>query len=739
MINKQTDTHKGDILIVDDDLPSLNTLSSMLTTEGYEVRGVPDGQMALTVIENKPPELILLDVKMPEMNGFEVCQQIKADEKSSGIPILFLSALDELEDKVKGFTVGAVDFITRPFQAEEVLARVETHTTLYRLSKKLEEQVGESTAEIKQYKHIIETTAKPIGLVDRNFIYQYVNEPYCHAFKKPANEIIGHSVPELFGRNFFETVMEHHYKRCLAGENVDYQEWFEFPGWGRRYMDVRYYPLKEADGRVTAVVTNVHDITEMKKLELKLQRSEELFHSFMDHSPAVAYIKNASGKHIYGNRALFDAFETSSDQFIGTTTDDFFPADIAAKIKAYDREVLADGKIVESEEFWEETRRQRRWWKEVKFPFTDYSGENMIGGLAFNITKLKQAEEKLKKAFAEIKELKNQIEQENIYLREEIEVNYKHEEIIGKCEPVMKMLSRAEQVAETDATVLLLGETGTGKELLARAIHRMSSRKDRPMVKVNCGSLPATLIESELFGREKGAYTGALAKQAGRFEIADGSTIFLDEIGDLPINLQVKLLRVLQEGQIERLGSPKTITVNVRVIAATNKNLTAALQEGRFREDLFYRLNVFPITVPPLRERLDDIPLLVSVFVREFEAKMAKKIETITKNSINALQGYPWPGNVRELHNVIEQAMIISKGRTLVIRSPAVSKPLKHKLYKLDDVERNHILKTLEATGWRIKGKQGTAEILGLKPSTLHFRMKKLGIQRPTVSVNISS
>ena len=259
------------------------------------------------------------------------------------------------------------------------------------------------------------------------------------------------------------------------------------------------------------------------------------------------------------------------------------------------------------------------------------------------------------------------------------------------------------------------------------------------MVKVNCVSLPATLIESELFGREKGAYTGALTKQVGRFEIADGSTIFLDEIGDLPIDLQVKLLRVLQEGQFERLGSSKTISVNVRVIAATNRNLNAALKAGRFREDLFYRLNVFPITVPPLRERQDDIPLLVSAFVREFGAKMAKKIETVSQKSISSLQSYPWPGNVRELRNVIEQAMILSKSHVLVIPAPAVSRPKKRKLNKLNDVERNHILKTLEATGWRIKGKQGTAEILGLKPSTLHFRMKKLGIQRPTISANISS
>jgi PAS domain S-box-containing protein len=470
----------------------------------------------------------------------------------------------------------------------------------------------------------------------------------------------------------------------------------------------------------------------------RLQQTEEQFRAFMDNLPAVAYIKDSKGRHIYGNKMLLTTFHISREDFIGTTSSDFFPKEIADRLEADDRKVRSE-KIVKGPNEWQHTNGENsRWWLETKFPIR-LGREMLIGGISVDITQRKQDEQNLKKAYTKIEQLKDQIQQENIYLREEIEVNYKHEEIIGKSGPVKKMLSRAEQVAETDSTVLILGETGTGKELLARAIHHMSPRKDRSMVKVNCGTLPATLIESELFGREKGAYTGALAKQAGRFEIADGSTIFLDEIGDLPINLQIKLLRVIQEGQFERLGSIKPISVNVRVIAATNRNLTEALQEGRFREDLFYRLNVFPITVPPLRERLDDIPLLVSAFVREFEEKMAKQIETISQNSINALQGYAWPGNVRELHNVIEQAMIINKGRTLVLRSPAEPRPLKHNLYKLDDVERNHILKTLEATGWRVKGKQGAAEILGLKPSTLHFRMKKLGIRRPSPPVNILS
>ncbi len=270
MKNSKGYQNRGDILIVDDELSSLRTISDMLTAEGYGVRGAPDGSTALMIVENEQPELILLDVRMPGMDGFEVCRQIKADEKSSGIPVLFLSALDETADKVKGFAAGGLDFITKPFQAEEVLARVDTHLVLSRLRKNLEEQISERTVEIKPFKHIVESTNNPIGLVDRNFIYQYVNEPYCQALKRSTNEIIGHSLPELFGRKFFETVMEPHYKRCFAGRNVNYQEWFNFPGWGRRYMDVRYYPFLEADGRIAAVVTNVHDITEIKRTEQAL-------------------------------------------------------------------------------------------------------------------------------------------------------------------------------------------------------------------------------------------------------------------------------------------------------------------------------------------------------------------------------------------------------------------------------------------------------------------------------------
>jgi transcriptional regulator with GAF, ATPase, and Fis domain len=265
---------------------------------------------------------------------------------------------------------------------------------------------------------------------------------------------------------------------------------------------------------------------------------------------------------------------------------------------------------------------------------------------------------------------------------------------------------------------------------MARAIHNLSSRKGKTMVKVNCAALPATLIESELFGREKGAYTGALTKQIGRFEAANGSTIFLDEIGELPLELQAKLLRVLQEGQFERLGSTQTINTNVRVVAATNRDLAQAVKEGKFREDLYYRLNVFPISVPPLRERKEDIPVLIWAFVREFSAIMGKSVESISKTCIDACQRYSWPGNVRELRNVVERAMILSKSPTLHLELPRIPGATASHATTLNDIERQHILTVMKNTGWRVRGKGGAAEVLGLKPTTLDSKLQKLNIKR---------
>jgi len=336
-----------------------------------------------------------------------------------------------------------------------------------------------------------------------------------------------------------------------------------------------------------------------------------------------------------------------------------------------------------------------------------------------------------KRADKEIERLKLQLEQENIYLRDEIMLQHRHEELVGRSAAMKKVLAQVEQVAGTEATVLLQGETGTGKELLARTIHNLSSRKERPLITINCAALPPALIETELFGREKGAYTGAMTRMAGRFEVADRSTLFLDEIGELSLDLQVKLLRVLEEGRFERLGSTKSLQVNVRIIAATNRDLAQEVSAGRFRRDLYYRLNVFPISIPPLRERSEDVPPLVWAFVKQYEKKMGKRIDHIPRRDMNAMQRYPWPGNARQLRNMVEHAMITSTGETLRLRLPQPESAEISTNGNLADIERLHILGILEKTGWRVTGKGGAAEILGMKRTTLQSKMKKLGIARP--------
>ena len=359
------------------------------------------------------------------------------------------------------------------------------------------------------------------------------------------------------------------------------------------------------------------------------------------------------------------------------------------------------------------------------------NGFKLIAQVFANALERRRMDDRLQGHIQEIEELKERLEQENIYLQEEIKLLVEHTNIVGQSTAMKKVLSKAEQVAKTDSTVLLLGETGTGKDLLARAIHSMSLRKDRPLVTVNCASLPPTLIESELFGREKGAYTGALTRMVGRFEIADGSTIFLDEIGELPLDLQSKLLRILEDGTFERLGSTKPMHVNVRIIAATNRDIEQEVKDGKFRQDLFYRLNVFPIMIPPLRKRPEDIPSLVRAIVKEFQKKMGKEIESIPKKTMHALQSYSWPGNVRELRNVIEHAMIVSKSKSLEVHVPKPSSTETNATDNLHDVERMHLVAVLEKTGWRLAGPGGAAEVLGLKRTTLQAKMKKLGIKHP--------
>jgi PAS domain S-box-containing protein len=477
---------------------------------------------------------------------------------------------------------------------------------------------------------------------------------------------------------------------------------------------------------------------EREHISLRLRESERLFRDLYDEAPVAYWYITREGKIDRVNRAMAEMFGRPREYFIGRTLHDLYantPRGIPAALEV--RRRIFAGEDVRSEEL--EARRAdgSTFWLRVSVTPERDSDGRAIGGriMAIDLSAEKRAEQAVR-----VSE----------YLAQEIRAAHNVDEIVGHGPALMGVLEKVRLVAETDTSVLILGETGTGKELIARALHSASRRKNRPLIKVNCAALPSGLIESELFGHEKGAFTGASERRVGRFELADGGTIFLDEIGEVPLDVQVKLLRVLQEHEIERVGGNKTIGVDVRVVAATNRDLKGAVAAGKFRQDLFYRLNVFPIDLPPLRERPEDIRLLVHYFVGRYATKIGRRISRVPEKLMERLLAYAWPGNVRELENVIERAVILSKGPELEVISelpaeipspaevsePAAQPPLEGPAggipssVKLRHVERDHILTTLKRSGWRIEGPTGAAHLLGLNPSTLRSRMKKLGIER---------
>ncbi len=476
----------------------------------------------------------------------------------------------------------------------------------------------------------------------------------------------------------------------------------------------------------------ITDITGRKKAEQSLLESERQFRMLVEQAGDAFFIHDYEGKIFDVNRRACETLGYEREELLGMRISD---VDIEVQRKKHRFrfwERLGPGEFITFEGI--QLRKDGGTFPvEVRLGRLDLGEQKLFLSLTRDITERKRADDTLRAALREITELKNRLEKENVHLRREIELKYRHETIVGESILIKKMLHEAERVAKGDTYVLIQGETGTGKELLARAIHNMSPRKGRPMVTVNCAALPSTLIESELFGREKGAFTGAVSRQQGRFETANGSTLFLDEIGDLPLELQAKLLRVLEDGRFERLGSSETISVDVRVIAATNQDLADLVKERRFRRDLYYRLNVFPISVPPLRDRGEDIPLLVWAFVRDLEQSMGKTITNIPKRTMDLLRDYSWPGNVRELRNVVERAMILTTGTTLHVDGFGALPPPERGRMTIGDVERKHIIATLEGTGWRVAGLKGAARMLGLKESTLRSRMQRLGIRRPGI------
>ena len=594
-----------DILIVDDEVANLRLLAELLSQQGYQVRPTESPQLAIDSAFSQPPSLVLLDVKMPIIDGFEVCRRLSQDARTRDIPVIFISALQSTDDKVRGFEAGGVDFITKPIQEEEVLARVRTHMELRHMQQNLEMLV------LKRSRELAQSEAKYRGLVD--------------------NAVVGVFASTLDGRfTFVNGAMARMYDFDTPEQMIAEGA---FPRW--------------------------KDLSDRDRLMVNLEK---------------------------------DGFVTNRE---------------AETITHKDRQLHVIFSV-----------------KRI--------GDDIIG-MVMDISGRKQAEIQLLAAYKEIKQLQSQLEAESAYLQDEIKLEHNFDTIIGQSEVLKYVLHRVELIAPQDSAVLILGETGTGKELVARAVHQLSARSDRPLVKVNCAALPEDLIESELFGREKGAFTGATTTQIGRFELANNSTIFLDEIGELPLNLQAKLLRVFDSGEVERLGNPRTLHSDARIIAATNRDLEEEVRQKRYREDLWYRLKIFPVTVPPLRDRSEDIPQLVEHYVRYFSKKLGRKYEEldISSSSMRTMQSYFWPGNVRELKHLVEAAVITSNGKKLYFDLPTSTDTGTSQWKSFEEMEREYFLKVLNEVDWKVSGKDGASSILKMPESTLRSRLKKLGIKRP--------
>ncbi len=614
----------------------------------------------------------------------------------------------------------------------------------------------EAVERVQKYaESIVETIREPLIVLTPDLKVITANISFYGMFRVTPEETQGRFVYSL-GDHAWDIPSLRELLEEIIPQNAyfnDFEVDHEFPDIGRRIMLLNARRIFREGQGTDMILLALEDITDHKRSEEALKISEtryrRLFESAQD---GILILDAETGQISDVNPFLVEMLGYSHEDFLGRKLWEIGPFKNMEASKAAFSELQCKG-YVRYKDLPLETKDGRpiavefvsnvylvNHHKVIQCNIRDITERKLIADAlqqAHNELERRVEERtvELRTALSEIKTMKDQLEAENIYFRQEIKLKYQFGQILGQSDGLKYVLYRVEQVAPTNTTVLVLGETGTGKELIAAAIHNLSPRRDRPLITVNCAALPANLIESELFGREKGAFTGADTRQVGRFEIANGSTLCLDEIGELPLEAQAKLLRAIQHNEFERLGSSHTIKVDARIVATTNRNLEEEVRKGRFRQDLYYRLNVFPITVPPLRQRKDDIPLLVQAFIERYSRKLGKQITSIPKETMKALQDYPWPGNVRELESILERAVILCPGPVLQLadKLEISSFPLSSTLETLEATERNQIFKILSETRWRIEGKDGAAAILGLHPSTLRARMHKLGLFRPEI------
>jgi PAS domain S-box-containing protein len=569
-------------------------------------------------------------------------------------------------------------------------------------------------------------------------VYKFnsVNKSFCNVTGLSEDMIIGKLVNEIIPEPSLSLILKKYQQAINKNSILRWEETTNYPK-GKITGEVSIAPIFNTNGQCSHLVGTVHDITERKKAEQIIKESE---YSLLE-AQKLAKIGSYNldlGTNIAETSANFNemvGIDLNCELTFALWRTITHPEDTPTNQKVLEKCLKTGEKFDLEYRILTKNTQELKWIHGLgEVNYKNGAPANFFGTIQ-DITKQKRAQFDLENAYTQVEELKNQLEEENIYLKKEIALSFNYEDMVYSSTEISDVLTQVEQVAVTDATVLILGETGTGKELIAKAIHNTSDRKNKTLIRVNCAAIPNELIESELFGHVKGSFTGAIKNRIGKFELANGGTLFLDEIGEMPLALQPKLLRAIQEGEIEPIGSSKIRKLNIRIIAATNKNLRKEVENKQFREDLYFRLNVFPITIPPLRERIEDIPILIDHFVNKYSLKHEKKIKYIPDETLQQMKSYAWPGNVRELENLIERAVIISNQDLLIIKefeaTTERSTNIKHQETSLEDVQRNHVIKILKETKWKIDGKEGAAVKLNIKPSTLRDRMKKLGIIRP--------
>ena len=722
--------HRLNVLYAASDLQDVETTRRHVALHAphLHLSVVSNSSELLTTLQTDPRyDVVLMDVDLPDSSVLDTLRELHLYVKQ--IPVVLLCRAGDEELARQGLKLGASDYILKsPGYLYEVPLRIDeahSHAELRRREKALKTSEARNRA-------LLNAIPDMMFLLTRKGTYLDFHTTEANLFM-PPEQFIGRNVSEVMPP---ELASEFHRVFEQASDKPTLLE-YQLPMPDGNHFYEASIVTCEGD----KVLATVRDITERRKAEEALRQSEAL--------SRLAQQAARVGTWEWDVQAGIAVWSEMIWRLLGLEPDDepitverfvefIHPADRdGALLKVY--QVIAQGNDY-YDEFRIIPRKGEMLWVASKGRVTRATDGRPVRMLGVNIdiTERKLVEESLKTALAEVQQLKDRLHEENIYLQEEIRVVSEFGEIIGRSEALRKVLRQGEQVAPLDTTVLILGETGTGKELFAHAIHDYSQRKERPLVKVNCAALPATLIESELFGYEKGAFTGADTRRPGRFTLANGGSIFLDEIGELPLELQTKLLRVLEEGEFELVGSSHTEKVDVRVIAATNRNLSEAVANGTFRSDLYYRLNIFPIVMPPLRDRSEDIPMLATHFVKQLSAKLGKQIESIPPRASQVLQAYEWPGNIRELRNVIERAVIITQGTKLQLQDTfeplAASENPEVEGDTLEQGEYKLILQTLKKVHWRIEGPGGAAELLDVHASTLRSRMRKLRIDRPKVS-----